>query len=50
MDPMPRARALWLKPHPLRTIPDKTGSNGATSVAAVRSDQRIAEPDQPVSS
>ena len=35
VDPMLRARALWLKTHPLPGIFDKTGINGATAVAAV---------------
>ncbi len=47
IDPMLRARALWLKTHPLPTT-GKTDINGATSSATIGSDQRIAKPDWPV--
>jgi len=47
IDPMLRARALWLKTHPLPTT-DKTDVNGATPSATVGSDLRIAKPDRPV--
>jgi hypothetical protein len=48
IDPMLRARALWLKTRPLPTT-DKSGINGVTSRATISSDQRIAKPDSPVS-
>ena len=47
IDPMPRARALWLKTHPLLTT-NKTDIKGATSSATIGSNQRIAKPDRPV--
>jgi hypothetical protein len=47
IDPMLRARALWLMTHPLPTT-DKTDINGATSSAPIGSDQRIDKPDRSV--
>jgi len=47
IDPMLRARALWLKTRPLPTT-GKTDINGATSSATISRDQRIAKPDSPV--
>ena len=49
VDPTVTARALWLETHPLPTTPDKMGSEGATSLAAVGTDQRNAKRDRPIS-
>jgi len=48
IDPMLRARTLWLKSHPLPTIPNLMGSELTTSVPAVDVDQRTAKRDRPV--
>jgi len=40
IDPMLRARTLWLKTHPLPRIPEKTSLDGAPSESAVDVDQR----------
>jgi hypothetical protein len=47
IDPMLRARALWLKTHPLPTT-GKTDISGTTSSATISSDQRIDKPDRSV--
>jgi len=47
IDPMLRARALWLKTHPLPTT-GKTDIGGTTSSAAISSDQRIDKSDRSV--
>jgi hypothetical protein len=44
IDPMPRARALWLKTRPTT---NKLGINGAASGATISSDQMITKPDSP---
>ena len=49
IDPMLRARALWLKTHPLPTIPDRTSIDGATSGPAVAVDQSKARRDRRIS-
>jgi hypothetical protein len=49
VDPMLRARALWLATHPLPATPDKTGINGKNSVVAVSTDKTNAKRDRPVS-
>ena len=49
IDPMLRARALWLKTHPLPTIPDGTSIDGATSGSAVAVDQSKARRDRRIS-
>ncbi len=43
IDPMVRARALWLKTHPLPTIPDGTTIDDASSGSAVDVDRRKAK-------
>jgi hypothetical protein len=40
IDPSVPARALWLETHPQPTASDKTGLEGATSLAAVGTSQR----------
>jgi len=40
IDPMLRARTLWLKTHPLPAIPEKTNIDGAPSASTVDVDQR----------
>ena len=40
VDPTVDARALWLETHPLPTTSDKMSIEGATSLAAVGTDQR----------
>ncbi len=47
IDPMLRARALWLMMHPLPTT-GKTDISGTTSSATISSDQRIDKPDRSV--
>jgi hypothetical protein len=47
IDPMLRARALWLKTHPLPTT-GKTDISGTTSSVTISSDQRIDKPDRSV--
>ena len=49
IDPTVTARALWLETRPLPTTPDKMGTNGATSVATVGTDQSKAKRGRPVS-
>ena len=48
VDPTVAARALWLQTHPLPTASDKTGLEGATSLAAVGPGQRNAKGDRPM--
>ena len=48
IDPTVTARALWLETHPLPTTSDKMGIDGATSLAAVGTDQRNAKRDRPI--
>jgi hypothetical protein len=48
VDPTVAARALWLQTHPLPTASDKTGLEGATSLAAVGTGQRSAKRDRPM--
>jgi len=48
IDPTLSARALWVKTHPLPTIPDKSGIAGATTVAVLGTDRRIATRDRSV--
>ena len=48
IDPTVPARALWLETHPLPTASDKTGIEGATSLAAVGTGQRSGKRDRPV--
>ncbi len=48
VDPTIVARALWLETHPLPTASDKTGLEGATSLAAASPGQRNAKRDQPI--
>ena len=43
IDPIVPARALWLETHPLPTASEKTGLEGATSLAAVDTGQRNAK-------
>jgi ERF superfamily len=43
IDPTVAARALWLQTHPLPTASDKTGLEGANSLAAVGTGQRNAK-------
>ena len=48
VDPTVAARALWLQTHPLPTASDKTGLEGATSLAAAGPGQRNAKRDRPI--
>jgi len=48
IDPSVPARALWLETHPLPTASDKTGIEGATSLAAVGTSQRSGKRDRPI--
>ena len=48
IDPTVAARALWLQTHPLPTASDKTGLEGATSLAAAGPGQRNAKRDRPI--
>ena len=48
IDPTVPARALWLETHPLPTASDKTGLEGATSLAAVGTGQRSGKRDRPI--
>ena len=48
IDPTVPARALWLETHPLPTASDKTGLEGATSLAAVGTGQRTGRRDRPI--
>ena len=48
VDPIVAARALWLQTHPLPTASDKTGLEGATSLAAAGPGQRNAKRDRPI--
>jgi hypothetical protein len=47
IDPVPRARTLWLRTRPLPKNPDTTGVSGATPASAV-SVREIAKRDRPV--
>jgi hypothetical protein len=47
IDPTVTARALWLETRPLPTTPDKMGTDGATSVATVGTDQNKAKRGRP---
>ena len=49
VDPTGTARALWLKTHPLPTIPDTTDIDRRSSQASVGTDQRNSKGDRPVS-
>jgi len=48
IDPSVPARALWLETRPLPTASDKTGIEGATSLAAVGTGQRTGKRDRPI--
>jgi hypothetical protein len=48
IDPIDAARTLWLQTHPLPTASDKAGLEGATSLAAVGTDQRNGKRDRPI--
>jgi hypothetical protein len=49
IDPAVPARALWLETHPLPMALDKTGLEGATSLAAVGTGQRGGKGNRPIS-
>ena len=48
IDPTISARSLWLETHPLPTAVDEMGSESATRLAAVGTDQRNANSDRPM--
>jgi hypothetical protein len=48
VDPIGPARALWLETHPLPTASDKTGLEGATSLATAGPGQRTGKRDRPI--